>query len=299
MPQTSKKTSKDARDADILVELDRLRHWCVTGRRTAAALELSAWARNANCPDAVRLLWASVLIQRSENILALQTLEASTTQSEPVRRMRVALCVRAGRWTEAEKIAVTLGSGTLRADLGIDAVLAADPASANGESEAGADRGSSRDDAGGDEVESPERIAEALHIRCDLVPMLVSGARAAPKAPRLTRLRDGLVLVYRALEHSGRRDDLLVVATAVSELSMMLGDEPAAALWARTGLQFNRTSATLAIVLSWLDDDLSGGDDAVTVLRRVAAAHPTYRDIAAALRRREAGRGAVALGKAA
>ena len=259
--------------------LDRLRHWAVTGRRRAAALELSAWARDPGFPAAARLLWSGLLQQRGELEAALEALQPRDAEADTpaLRSMRVAILVRLGRLDRASHLA-RRAAPTLQADL-------AAPCAA-----AGSGSGSYASRARISDSERPLfdglAVATALHGRLALVPSLVAAERARPRSGRAMRLREGLIRLHEAEVEACRMTWRVPLAAGIAHLSVVLGDEEAARDWAHRGLRLEPTNAELAMILSWLSDDPSVGEPAVEVLRRVAQKHPDYPDIRTALDRR-------------
>ena len=127
-------------------------------------------------------------------------------------------------------------------------------------------------------------LGEAIGQRLELLPTLVAMVQAEPASGRLLTL-------LNAVEHAVGCDDrtdaeLVGLAYAAAQLSLMLGNEPDAARWAHRGLRLDPHHAGLAIIVGWLPDDINLGDPAVTILRRVAQRHPGYRDVRSALERR-------------
>ena len=256
--------------------VERLRHWCVTGRRPAAALELSAWVRSDACPPAARVLWASLLLQRGETEAALDAL-ATAGQQPGVCRMRAAVLVRLGRqeaahaeWAAARApVQAAAAVPTRSADLSRDVP----------------DAEADHTDAHTAEANSASPpLASVLLRRPGLIPTLVAAARISRRSGWILALRDACVDAAQAMDGASDPAHRLLASRGAAQLSMRLGDDTAARRWARVALALAPCDAAAALVLSWTADDACG-ESSAEVLGRVAAAHPDYPDVAAALQR--------------
>ncbi len=256
--------------------LARLHRWCRTGRASAAELELSDWCRGEDATPAARVLLASLRAQRGDlrgaratwatgdleeqrfsveekqAIIALDTLLGRNEEAATMTRLlhhRFGKDSAVGRW-----LAVSDAPG-----------VAALPAQSAGQA---------------------EELAEALQARMEIIPSLVFAQRQRPSTGGIARLRAALLrLAARTERHA---DQALSVCRALAQLAQLVGDEDEARRWAHRGLKIDPYCATLAMILSWVPDDEAAGEPARDVLARVHEKHPGYRDIADALKRREA-----------
>ncbi len=247
----------------LLKQLVRMR----TGQKALAHLALNAWAREDDCPDAARVLLAtldleagrtrdaqSVLTKRPElasHPLACQLLvliELSQDSPHAARRAATILLRRFGRQEHAHRFVAGLG-------------LAA------------------RVDEAELPIEMIDRLAEELADRPEVIPSLTAAQRCRPDRLRIELLRRAIARVV---------DDLpepIEAIESLAGLAELAGANDDAVRWARRGLKLSPLNATLALLIdrSQASPSAEQTDEATEVLRRVAAAHPDYPDVQWAL----------------
>jgi len=250
--------------------LARLRDWCGQGQSAAAELELHAWRREEDCPDAARLMLAGLLSQRGRHDAALEVLAESAQIDPELMKLRIALLTELGRVDEAR-----LQTERLYHEWGHDSdVLAwlhlmqtpgADSLPVVTES-------------------MVELLAGELVGQVELLPTLVTAQKIRPDLRGVRLLRDA---VQRILPDMEEMHEVVVGCWALAELSLLLGDQDDARRWAHRGLRMHPHYAPLALVLAQLADDTAIGPPASKVLEETARVHPSYRDVLAALIRRQ------------
>jgi tetratricopeptide (TPR) repeat protein len=248
---------------------------CVDGRLALAELDLHEWARHPGCPDEARLLLASLQAHAGKLELALSTLRAAgDAPSLPLLQLQLALLILDEQEPQARELAQLIHDrfGDMPAAQAWLQTVEAPGLIATARHSA----------------KAVERLAQELMPRVELLPSLVAAAQASRDLPHARLLREALDLVWRELPDD---ESLRVVFESLAELALLCGDEAEARRWAHRTLRLDPYRARIAILLSTLPDDAQLGPTAAHVLERVAAAHPDYPDVQAALIRRDRAQG--------
>jgi hypothetical protein len=235
-------------------------------------LELCDWRREKDCPQSVSVLQACLSAAEGDWHEATRLLGDNwgfKTDADWLT-LRLACAVMTGDTAKAERTARELHR-QYGHDTAVRGWLAAmDPTGL------GAQAGWS--------TSAVDSLAEQLMGRWDLIEAITFAQEHRPRSGMLSLLRRALARLIRPA--SGQRDAELVLCRSLAKLAMLSGDDEDARRWAERGLKLDPYQASLALVLSWVDDAQQPGR-AVEALRTVAYKHPGYRDIAAAIRRCE------------
>jgi tetratricopeptide (TPR) repeat protein len=252
----------------------RLVQWCRQGQVAAAELELNDWRRCPDCPPAVPVLLAALLARRGEVDAALTILAEAGDHDADVLKLRITLLTELGRVDEA-------GAQTelLHHEHGHDAAIAQWLQAVQAP---GADALPIVSDA------LVETLAGELVGRVEVIPTLVAAQKARSDLRSVRLLRDAIQRMARDVEDARQ---ILTVCQAMADLSLLLGDEDDARRWAHRGLRLQPYYAPLAIILAQVADDPVIGPPAVEILSGASQAHPRYRDVLAALIRRQHAQG--------
>lgn len=256
-------------------ELSEIARMCVDGRRVQAALELQAWTRRDDCPATARLLLAALWAEDGDLDAAIASADAgrqSDAHDNDPALQKVAICLRveADLPDSARRLAAELFE-THGHDPAIGGWLAAMQPPGTGQMP-------------GVSASAIEQLSGELIESLDVVPALVAGLAAEPNRHDTELLRQALC---RLADDAADDAQLLLVCRAVTKLSLLLDDADEVRRWAHRGLKVEPYCAQLALALAETPDELTLGPPASEVLRRVAATHPTYPDVRAALIRRE------------
>lgn len=259
--------------------LHRLAEWAITGRLTEAELELYGWARERDCPADARVLLSSLLKRRGKHddalkVLTIAGLSKNDTDAEILRMQ--ACCLVTGELTESARqslLALHHGHGH---DSRIGRWIRATQLPGTAESQSLPDA-------------QVEHLAEELALRPDLLPSLVAAQRVSADAMSLLLLRQAVLRLAPNLREDDER--MVMVCQALADLALLSDDADDARRWAYRGLRLRPYSASLALVLSRVEDDPAVGPAASEVLRKAYEANPNYPDVRAALIRTENARG--------
>ena len=265
--------------------LQRLAEWTLTGRLAEAELELYGWAHESDCPADARVLLSSLLKRRGKHDDALAVLAvagvAKTDTDAEVLRMQ-ACCLMTTELTESARqcvLALHHAHGHL-AHIGRWIRATQLPGAAESQSLPDA---------------QVEHLAEELALRPDLLPSLVAAQRVGADAMSLLLLRQAVLRLAPKLREDDER--MAMVCQALADLALLSDDADDARRWAYRGLRLRPYSASLALVLSRVEDDPAVGPPASEVLRKAYEANPNYPDVRAALIRTENARGDTDLAK--
>jgi len=143
-----------------------------------------------------------------------------------------------------------------------------------------------------------EQLAGELFENPRIIRSLVIAQKVRADLKSVRLLREALERLWHDVTG---RDTRLIVCEGIAELSMLLGDGDRARRWAERGLQIDAYYAPLALVLAQLPDEDDSADAAAApdwsapdvritareVLHRTLEVHPDYRDVRAALIRRQ------------
>lgn len=262
--------SAPANPQDQLAQLYRM---CGDGRLAAAELELHNWRRSPDCPPAAQVMLASLLSRRREADQALAVLDEQSLDVD-VLQIRIVLLTALSRVEEAGRT-----TRTLYHEHGQESRVTAWLAGMQ---------------APGCQLLPPvpqtasEQLAGELFENTRLVRSLVIAQKLRADLKNVCLLRNALIRLWRDV---GDRETKLIVCEGVAELSMLLGDVEEARHWASVGLEIDPYFAPLALVISQLADQPQDQPKAIDVLSRTHEAHPTYRDVRAALIRRQFAQG--------
>ncbi len=255
-------------------ELSRLGRLCLEGGIAEAELQLHAWCRRPDAPGAARLLLGSLLARRGAIRDAVAILSPMTHAAGEIdadaARLHVCLLVQTGLLDAARRLLRRLHDehGHHPAFAQWLAAIELHEATAwHGVSYA-----------------SIEHLAAELIESPQVIPSLVAAMSLQPRTLDIHMLRGA---IHRVAADAADDRQMLVICQAMAQLAMLADDLDDARRWAHRGLKLDPYSATLALTLSSISDDLNVGPAASDVLRRVAAAHPTYPDVRASLIRRE------------
>jgi tetratricopeptide (TPR) repeat protein len=248
---------------------------CAEGDVAGVELELYGWRREPDCPPTARALLGALLARRGELAAARDALHEAV----------------AGLPAEADSEVLQLLIATLVIDDCTDAAegLARMLRRRPGDVEAGRwVEMMALGDRGEEEAATPD--GEAGHLAMELcdqphaIATLVYAQKHEPHPAAVSLLRSALVIAEPMLQltdwHAG-------ACLALAELAVLAADEADARRWARRGLVIDPYSAALAMVLDRVSDAPELAPLAVRTLDAVAARHPSYPDIRAALIRRE------------
>ncbi len=248
---------------------------CLDGRLALAELDLHEWARHPGCPAEARLLLASLQAHAGKLEQALSTLHAAGDDPAlPVLQLQLALHILDGQEPRARELSQLIHDrfGDSPAARSWLHTLEAPGLIATARHSA----------------QAVQRLAEELTPRIELLPSLIAAAQASRDLPQARLLREALDLVWRELPDD---ESLRVVFESLAELALLCGDEAEARRWAHRTLRLDPYRARMAILLGTLPDDARIGPTAARVLERVAAKHPDYPDVHAALIRRDLAEG--------
>jgi hypothetical protein len=256
-------------------KLEELGRRCTRGEVTGVELELSGWCGEEDCPAAARVLLASLLARRgryeharavmcavdARNLAAIDALELQTIISvlmamdykDAARRLSRLLLEGHGQRAEVRRWLVAMSVPG-------DQEMPAEPEYA------------------------VEELAKALADDPQVAVSLVYAEKLQPQQRSVGLLRRAMGRVVEKYRDSQRFSGLCL---AMAELAMLASDWDDARQWAHEGLKADPYSAGLALVLAQVGDDLSVGPAAASVLSAVAQKYPDYRDVRAALIRRE------------
>lgn len=254
--------------------LERLQRLTVQGRLAEAELELNGWCRQDDCPAAARAMLAALLARREDFDGARAVL------GDPQRRDPEALDATEAKVAVSVLIACELDDSARRLAAWLYHRHGDDPQVANWIAVMDVP-GLTALPATPDAV--IERFAAELSARVDVVPSLVVAQKYAPRTRPIALLRAAIARVTRD-QHTDRTQSML--CQALSELGLLIGDEDDARRWAHRGLRLDPFNATMALVLSKIEDDESVGPKASEMLKRVSLKFPGYPDVAAALAQR-------------
>ncbi len=250
----------------------RLLECCTGGNRSGAELELCDWRREQGCPEAVSVLQAALSATTGDWHEATRLLgDRWDVQAGPEwLALRLACACMTGDHRAAEGAAREMHrvhghEPTVRGWL-----AALDPVGLGASS--------------GWSTSAVDTLAEQLNGRWDLIEAITFAQAHRPRSGMLSLLRRALVRLIRPSAGQGEAE--LVLCRSLAKLAMLAGDEDDARRWAERGLVLDPYQASLALVLSWVDDEAKG-QRAAEALRMVVEKHPGYRDVAAALRRCE------------
>ncbi len=245
-----------------------------TGQAAAVELELNDWRRRPDCPTAARVMLAGLLAQRGELETALTILAEADERDLDVLQARIAVLMELERWDEARACVDQLHHEhgfDPRVELWLRAMEAPGVGSLPIVTDA--------------EVEAlAGELIGAIHV----MPTLVAAQKVRADLHSVRLLREAIGYMARDV-HEPRQ--MLLLCEAMAELSLLLGDEDEARRWTHRGLRIEPYYAPLAIVLAKIEDDPTVGPAALEVLDRTAQRHPGYRDVLAALIRRQFARG--------
>lgn len=256
--------------------LRRLADACLDGGLAAAELDLYAWRREPDCPDAARVLLASLLARRGEREAARLVLDeglpAEIETAQPaLLQLLVALLAAEGLDDAAERFAQLLrrcdrGDADTRRWLGMMAL------DGRGAEEAAPSMG------------DHQTLAIQLTEQPHLIASLVYAQKHEPHQSSIALLRDALGCAEPRLTFT---DHHVPVCLALAELAVLADDAADARRWAQRGLVLDPYSAPLAMVLNQVSDEPELAPTAAKTLGDVATRFPNYPDVRAALIRRE------------
>ncbi len=129
------------------------------------------------------------------------------------------------------------------------------------------------------------RLANELVANPGLVPSLIFAQKQAPNTRTLSALRGAvrhIVYQFEATEHFAS------LLQALADMAELVGDEQDALRWAHRGLQVDPYNASLAMLLSRIEDNEAVGPPASQVLKRVSLKFPEYPDVQRAFADRQA-----------
>lgn len=252
------------------MRLAQLARMAQQGGAAAVELELHAWRRRGDCPTAARVMLAGLLAQRGRCDTALTILEEADEHDAEALRLRIALLLDQDRLTDAKTCVEQLYH-----EHGYDPKVTM---WLRGMEAPGVEMLPVVSDA------VVDTLAGELIGRIELVHSLVAAQKVRPELRSVRLLREAIRTMARDVAD---RRQMVTVCEAVAELSLLLGDEDEARRWAHRGLRLEPYYAPLAMVLSRVEDDVSVGPPATQVLSATAEHHPTYRDVLAALIRRQ------------
>lgn len=259
--------------------LHRLAEWALTGRLAAAELELYGWARESDCPADARVLLSSLLKRRGKHDDALAVLTitgvAKADSDAEILRMQ-ACCLVTSELTESARQSLLALHHAHGHDARIGRWIRATQLPGTTESQSLPDA-------------QVEHLAEELALRPDLLPSLVAAQRVSADAMSLLLLRQAVLRLAPNLREDDER--MVMVCQALADLALLSDDADDARRWAYRGLRLRPYSASLALVLSRVEDDPAVGPSASEVLRKAYEANPNYPDVRAALIRTENARG--------
>ncbi len=256
--------------------LERLTRWCADGRLAAAELELHEWSRQRDCPNAARVMLASLLCRRGKSEDARAILRnVDTAAADPqVTMLRIATLIGDELIDAARREARSLHD-THGDRPHIDRWLRAMSAPGSEQMPAVAQA-------------AVDQLAAELTEQPELIPSLVYAMKLRPTTREATLLRQAIARAARAFDGQRR---MATICTAMAELALLLGDDDDARRWAHRGLKIDPYHAPLAMVLAKVPDDPYVGEPAREVLARISIKRPTWPDVKAALIRREAADG--------
>ncbi len=263
--------------------LKRLAQACHTGPAAAAELELYEWQREADCPAAAINLLAGLMSRADQHAQALALVEqhldralAGLREDEPALRcMLVALLLHDGSAKANDALARLHREHGHDADVMRWMQVICGPRMRQLPAVSHA---------------TIDQLAGELLDQMNVVPSLVAAQRIERDADTIHLLRGGL---SRALRDVDDEREMLTACQALAELALMACDHDDARRWAHRGLRLDPYAATLAIILSRVEDDATLGPPATVVLKEAVSAHPQYPDLRAALIRRELSEGRV------
>jgi hypothetical protein len=256
-------------------KLEALGRRCTRGEVAGVELELSGWCGEEDCPAAARVMLASLLARRgryeharavlcavdARHLAAIDALELQTIISvlmamdykDAARRLSRLLLEGHGQRAEVRWWLVAMSVPG-------DQEMPAEPEYA------------------------VEELAKALADDPQVAVSLVYAEKLQPQQRSVGLLRRAMGRVGEKYRDSQR---FSMLCLAMAELAMLASDWDDARQWAHAGLKADPYSAGLALVLAQVGDDLSIGPAAASVLSAVAQKYPDYRDVRAALIRRE------------
>ena len=299
-PASQSPTSEDGHSIENAeLRLERLCHWCITGRAAEAELEIYAWQRHSNCPGDAVVLLASRLAQRKQYAQALQLLHnllehtapkvtndsqddssnSSTTQTQNINQL-----IATVKWLEEESQQAASSTS--------DSQLAQTICETEFHVfENTSDLSTSHSQHSRAEV---ELLASELLDRPELITSLVAAQKIERDHKTIALLRAAAARVVHDIE---RTSNFVAVCTAAANLAVYASDVDDARRWAHRGLRKSPFNASLAMILSSIEDDETIGPPASTVLLGAVNRFPRYPDLRAALIRREFAEGRTDIAK--
>jgi lipopolysaccharide biosynthesis regulator YciM len=232
------------------------------GDLAGVELDLTDLARQPDCPAELRVLLASIQLDRGHIDDARRTLHQNLDQGGDAltSQMLLLLDLEEELPVSARQAAGYLAHGFARHgstgqfldSLELDATPMAP-------------------------LELVDQLAAELLRKPQVIPTLVAAYRLEPRAERIELLRRALYRIVDEVEQP------ICIIESLAELAIIAGEADDARRWAQRGLRVDPYSARLALLL----DDLAGDSEAdvrtLEALRRVSAAHPNYSDVRRAL----------------
>lgn len=263
---------------DYVNLLKRIREQSRTGQVAGAELELFSVYRLAGCPGYVKVVLASLLARRgahedARNVLRDVRAESVEQHSPQAIRLAISVLISMSDMDAAEE----LGRAYHRS-FGREATRWLRDMSVPGSQHLGA-------------YANPpvEELARDLEREPKAIPTLVYAQHHKRDLPTIALLRQAIRRIAPMFENDPVQ--MAMICRAMAELSMLAGDHVQARRWAHRGLEEDPYCAALALLIDRLRDDGRTTLPPRSVLVCVAAQHPDYPDVQAALIRRETAEG--------
>lgn len=244
-----------------------------SGREAIAELELSNWRREENFPVEAQSLLCGIRAMRGDVDGALEAIDEDSIEKRTIE-LRVTLLVAADRIDEARDAAELL---LLRHGHRPEVVQWLKMMNVPGLHLPGAT-------VWADDCRKVDMLAGELAEHSHIIASLVVAQKLSGETERITLLRDALMRVPVDENDTKLR---LTIIEGVAELSETLGESLTARTWAQRGLEIDPYYAPLALLKSRTDSAWDESRGSLDLLKATAEAHPTYRDVRAALIRRE------------
>ncbi len=263
---------------DYVSLLKRVRELCQTGQSAGAELDLYSVYRRAGCPACVKVVLAALLARRGQHRDAHGVLRDvkpnSIMQYTPDQvRLMISILISLGQSDEAEAL-----SKAFYHAYGREAKQWLRDMSVPGSQYLG-----------GHNVLPVEELAQDLAREPKAIQALVYAQKHKRDLPTVDLLRQAIRRIAPMFENDTRQ--MTAICRAMAELSVLAGDHTQARRWAHRGMEEDPYCASLALLINRLRDDGRTTLPPRSVLVCVAAHHPDYPDVQAALIRRESAEG--------